>query len=438
MSVLLSLKEVPASKLSGLSNLAGNRIEYTGGEFNFSPVANIVNATGATVTLEPDTAYKITATTSAVTLNANAPASGQWGLEGHIELFVAGTGYVVTGSNVVLANALEPDSVNNCTVRFHDGFAIISVEDHIAGYIVTVNATSGQGSLPYALSVSASEYVAFDASLNGQTLDLAGATTYAGEKHVVGNGYTETIISGGITCTSKTTFSNLSMQDVAVNGGTMTLGDVNIPSGSTVAVSGGGLAIEKVTGLGGIIDLNGDHIVAKNGTYLKGVTITNGGNTTGMMGGAFSAVYGANMTLSDCLISGNKGQTNLQGAGGYIAGQTTVSIAGCTFAAGQYVRMVDSGSTIEFKGSNTFLAAIATNHYSPGAAATILIEEGAMINVTGTTEQYPLYGGSSGKIIVAGGDPSKSFSFINKGGSTVTITGGTYFMIDSAGVVTTN
>ena len=180
MSILLSLKKVPASKLSDLDVLAGNRIEYTNGKFNFSPVANIVNVTGTTVTLEPDTAYKVYATTVPVTLNANPPAPDQWGLEGHIEIFV---------SNVVLANALESDSVNNCSVRFHDGYAIISVEDHVAGYIVTVNASSGAGSLAYGLSTATNEYISIDASLNGQTLDLAGATTYAGKKNVVGNGY---------------------------------------------------------------------------------------------------------------------------------------------------------------------------------------------------------------------------------------------------------
>ena len=232
----------------------GYRLSDDGTSLNFNPVQPIVNVAGGSVTLVPDTAYKMYATTGAVTINANPPASGYWGLESHIELFVGSTGYVVTGSNVVLANALEPDSVNNCTVRFHDGIAIIAVEDHVAGYIVVNGSTSGEGSLYYGITTSTNDYVAFDASLNGSVIPLAGAVA-EGEKHLVGNGYTETTLTGAVNCgTSKFTVANLSLQNVVVNGGVMTLGDAWIPSGSTVAVSGGGLAVEKVTGNGGVID----------------------------------------------------------------------------------------------------------------------------------------------------------------------------------------
>jgi hypothetical protein len=318
----------------GTAYIGGNRINIDGDTISFADIADIVNVTGTSVTLQPDTAYKIYATSQAITLNANPPAAGKWAYEGHLEIFTGGTGYVVTGTNVVLANALEPDAVNNCTVRFHDGIAIIAVEDHVAGYIVVNGSTSGNGSLYYGIATSTNDYVAFDASLNGSVIPLAGAVS-EGEKHVVGNGYTETTLTGAVNCgTSKFTVANLGLNNVQVTGGTMTLGDAYIPSGSTVAVSGGGLAVEKVNGNGGTIDLGGTNVgtIGSGKTMIfDGVTITSGlSSGANVQGGVFtalgtviansctfancSATYGgavalirsgARVTLDNCVMSGN-------------------------------------------------------------------------------------------------------------------------------------
>lgn len=300
---------------------AGYRMEIisgaTIGQVRYMPVETV---TGSSVTMQAGHAYKIYATSAAITLNTETIPANFFGLEGHLEIFVAGTGYVVTGSNVVLANALEPDAVNNCTVRFHDGLAIISVEDHVAGYIVVSATGSTAGTLPYALSSASQEYIAFDASLNGSTFDMGGAVTN-GEKHVVGNGYNETVVSGGINCTSKTTFSNLGMNGVVVSSGTLTMGDVFIPSGATVSVSGGGLAVEKVTGNGGTIDLGGYSIDQRGDVTVSGCTIANGSNSnTG--GGIFLGSTGlATYDFFDCTITGGvTTKTYAPGGGIYIIG----------------------------------------------------------------------------------------------------------------------
>ena len=293
----------------GTSYIGGDRINIAGGTISFVNSADIVNVTGTSVTLQPDTAYKIYATSQAITLNANPPAAGKWAYEGHLEIFTAGTGYIVTGSNVVLANALEPDSVNNCTVRFHDGVAIISVEDHIAGYIVVNGATSGDGSLYYGITTSTNDYVAFDAALNGSVIPLAGAVA-DGEKHLVGNGYAETTLTGAVDCgTSKFTVANLALQDVVVNGGTMTLGDAFIPSGSTVAVNGGGLAIEKVSGNGGVIDLGNAGAYIAGNVNASGVAFTGG---SGGNGGAGAVLYltNGNTVISNCEFRNNSAGNN--------------------------------------------------------------------------------------------------------------------------------
>lgn len=319
--------------------VGGTRIAIGGETISFVNSATIQNVTGTSVTLEPDTAYKITATASAVTLNANVPEAGKWAYEGHAEIFVAGTGYIVTGANVVLANALESDAVNNCVLRFHDGTCIIDVEDHVYGYVVTSISGTTQGTLPYGITSATQEYIAFDATTNGSTIDLSGSTANS-EKHLVGNGYTSTTLTGAVDCgTSKFTVANLALSDVQVTGGTMTLGDAYIPSGSTVAVSGGGLAVEKVVGAGSasVIDLGYDSATQTGGTnascyggIISGVTIGNGRGDYG--GGLY--ISGGITTISDSVISGCYGGSASigQGGGAFYANNAIVSANNVVFS----------------------------------------------------------------------------------------------------------
>jgi hypothetical protein len=326
----ISTANVPQSAITGLAaslaakqdNItAGDLLEFTSGTAlnrkRYMPVFKEAGMSKRSITpaggtasvqalvLEPGNAYQVNAVSASkwfATTASFKESSEQWGLESHIELFVAGTGYVRTDTNVVLANALEPDAVNNCTVRFHDGLAIISVEDHVAGYIVVSATGSTAGTLAYGLGSSTQGYAAFDATVDGQTLDMGGAVTN-GEKHVVGNGYNDTIVTGGVSCTSKTTFANLGMVNVSVLGGTMTLGDVFIPQGGTVSVSGGGLAIEKAVGSGGVIDLGGTNVAVSSGTTAtaSGCTFSGG---SGSRGGAIDGLK-ATVLLTNCDFAGN-------------------------------------------------------------------------------------------------------------------------------------
>lgn len=431
----------------------------------------ITNVTGASVTMQPGEAYVIQSTTAAVTINTTTVPANQYGLESHLEIFVANTGYVVTGSNVVLAQALEPDSVNNCTVRFHDGMAIISVEDHVAGYIVTVNAASGAGSLNYGLATASNGYISINASLNGQTLDLGGVVTSAGEKHVVGNGYTDTVISGGISCTSKTTFSNLTIDGVSILGGTATLGDVYIPSGATVAVSGGGLAVEKVTGAGSesVIDLGSSNVVISSGVkaYASGCTfsggsaaqggcfnVANGGKLvlsgvtvtgcTATYGGVFRGSGTENVSAYNCVFSGNSGAS---GGVAYAVGQYYFD--GCTFSgnsntaalsasivyAAATAQITFNGCTLdgqiynnganvkEIYAGSCALPGLVT---ARGATAQVLISAGATLNMTGNTN-VAVISGANGVIVGSNNNgtfvATGSATVINSAGATVTISG---------------
>lgn len=441
------------------SYVGGERIAIAGETISFVNSADIVNVTGTIVTLQPDTAYKIYATSQAITLNANPPAAGKWAYEGHIELFVAGAGYVQTGSNVVLANALEPDSVNNCTVRFHDGIAIIAVEDHVAGYIVVNGSTAGSGSLAYGIATSTNDYVAFDASLNGQTIPLAGAVS-EGEKHVVGNGYTETAITGAVNCgTSKFTVANLSLDDVQVTGGVMTLGDAYIPSGSTVAVSGGSIAVEKVTGNGGVIDLGGTFIQEKNKIFsANGLSFVKGSLETGT-GGAFFINQGNSGTFTNCTFTSNGAARG--GAIGTIGGKLVLS--GCSFAYNSasniwggacffrsgtvYMRECTFEHNSSTKGiAATFLSAsLATiRDCTFGGEQTIQVNDGSTVSLAGSNKIDKIDTNNSGTVILTSGASINLTSSIapNGGiqvvGGTCTVNGvtvepGTYTSIVSSG-----
>lgn len=506
----VSVANVPTSAVAGLDTQltgisasvagkqdaisAGYRMELSGTTLSQARYFPIESPTSATITLQAGHAYKIQATAGSKTLTAETIPANQFGLEGHAEIFIANTGLIKTTSSVFLANALKPDAVNNCTVRFHDGYAIISVEDHIAGYIVMVNATSGSGSLNYALGVS-TEYISVDASLNGQTLDLAGAVTN-GEKHVVGNGYTETIISGGINCTSKTTLSNLAADGVIVSSGTLTLGDVYIPSGATVSVSGGGLAVEKVTGNGGTIDLGGTNVTVPSGatasacTFVGGSGSPNGGAFRGDAGtvvlnkctvtscyannggailassgsltscvisGNSALYYGgglriANLDMANCTITGNTAGYGYGGGGVCVAAGNTANATSC-IVSGNVDRMINNtdvpcdynvyGSVFVDGGT---VGTIRLNGGTVSFAGIVCVDEvipytssgsgGFVTLASGTT--LDLSGNTNATPINPGGSVivNGSCQVITSAGTTVSIAGGTYTKINNDG--TTN
>jgi len=440
---------------------AGFHTEIAGGTVGQARYWAIEAVTGATVTLQAGHAYKASATTSALTLSAESVAANTIGQDGYIEIFVAGTGYVHAVPGVVaLAGPLEPNAVNNCRIEFRDGLVTVTPENFLAGYIVVSSSGTATGSLPYGISSATQEYIAFDASLNGTTIDLSGSTAN-GEKHIVGNSYADTILTGAVNCgTSKFTVANLSLNNVSVSGGMMTLGDAFIPSGSTVAVSGGGLAIERVSGDGGTIDLaratnigaelpvyasnvnltggttmqngglfyvansntitmsgcsvygnhaasNGGAIVATLGTGVELVSCTLTGNSAGGYGGAVRVNNGASCNLIACVVSGNTdsvGRYDINTVGG------TVSIAGSTIGGVN----LQSG-VVELSGSNSIGAVTAVGQAKIGSA---VIQSGAIVTLAGSID--PGSGGVTfapgGATIIPGGSSASAYML---GGMTV-------------------
>ena len=406
---------------------AGFGTEIAGGTVAQARYVPVETISGSSVTMQAGHAYTVYATTSAVTLDCELIPADKYGLDAHLEVFVAATGYIVAGTNVVLNSPLEPDAVNNCQVRFHDGLAIINVIDHIAGYVVLAASGSTAGTLPYALASASQDYVSFDASLDGLTIDMGGAVTNS-EKHVVGRGYTSTTLTGSVSCTSKTTFAALAMSGAVVTGGTMTLGDVFVAS---VAVSGGALVLEKVVGSGGVIDL-GDSTSAVIPSYLavtvSGVDFVDGRHTahsvfrvtnsatfsrcgfyrnTGVTGGG-ALVDGGTASYISCTISGN---TAANGAGIYIgqSSGTYADIRACSIVNNTSGGIIAYGNT---------LTDIADSVVSNNANYDVRII-GGVVNVSGGTIGLALTSG--GTMTLAG---NVAIAQASGGAGSVTISSG--------------
>jgi len=399
-----------------------------------------IPANSTTVTLEPGKAYKIDATTTSKTLNISAFDAGKWGRESHIELFVANTGYVHVGENVTLKDALEPDAVNNCTVRFHDGHAVISVEDHVEAYMVNTTETSSStaGTLAYGIKQTGDTYkfIGFRSELNDSVVPTGGATATV-VKHFVGNGAdVGPTISGAIKLNANGTFRDCKLDGLVISGGTATLGNVSIPNGATVSIAGGGLAIEKVNGNGASINLGSTNIAVSSGStsYISGCTISGG---RAAYGGAF--VVNGTVNLTDCQVVGNsatgsggafyiqRGTVNLTSTltsnnlatGGaafsYIRGGT-MTFTDCPGLAGTIDTDASTSNVLVFNGSNRF-----STMRTAGTTAknlTVLIQPGAIIDLTGFTTANVFNTLSSGISF------GSNVTVINSAGSTVSLNGG--------------
>ena len=201
---------------------AGYRTDLSGNTVSQLRYMDIETVSGATITFLAGHAYKIQATDTKKLVTETIPAN-KFGLEGHAEIFVTDTGFITTADNVVLVDALEPNAVNNCTLRFHDGMCLISVEDHVAGYIVRTTAASGTGSLNAALIDTSKEYISVDASLNEHTLEFNSATNTV-TKHFVGNGVSNTLVEGSVIINADLTLTECTVRPFSVSGtGTFTV-----------------------------------------------------------------------------------------------------------------------------------------------------------------------------------------------------------------------
>lgn len=363
--------------------------------------------TSPAVTIASGLSYKLNASTGTHQLTVDTCPAGYDGRDAIIRIRLGGTGVIQAVAPLQLGGALIPYAVNNCVVRFRDGEAVLLVEDTLSGYVVTVNSGTGEGSLPYGLAANGVPYIAFSPSTDGTPIDLSGSTTAAEEVTVVGNGYEETILTGSITCTSKTIVANLALSDVQIMGGTLTLGDAYIPQGSTLTVSSGGLAVEKVNGNGGTIDLGGKAIPPAALIQVSGVTLTNGlttaQSTNNGSGGVFRLDSGS-VGVSNAAFVANS--STVLGACAYIRNGATMTVANtvlnnnnCSVNAGCfYTNGVLNISSCTFSSNTAKRGGIL--YVGDNGHVTITDSEITSCNATGLGGAVALYGNNADLTLV--------------------------------------
>jgi len=393
---------------------------------------------GSTVTLAPGCAYRANAVSGTTVIKTETLLSNWVGKDGFIQILLSGTGNILTYPYVTLNGELTRNAVNNCSVKFHGGIAVINVDDHYFGYLVKPNSTY---TLTYGLQNFSIDYISFDYEWKGQVVPMDAQTASSKSKYVVGNGYTETIVSGGITCNGPVSFSNLGMEDVGISGGTPSLADVQIQTGATVLISNGAVDLSKVNG--GTVNANGHPVYVVNGAYIDGTTICSCYNTSN------GGLTLNNATLISCTITGN----TCAGAAAHtlVPYNKTAFLSNCVTSGhtlnGYYRFTIQSGANLVFKdsvmndiftltsggsvtlvGSNRisgFIEAAMNNANNKGV---VYISSGAIVDMTTNANSNAIY--PIGGIVVDGG-----CTIINSAGTSSTITGGTYSKITNAGVV---
>ena len=178
------------------------------------------------------------------------------------------------------------------------------------------------------------------------------ATVPVVDKNIITNEY-EPVFGGTFTVSAGGTLTiDENNKKTTMGGATLSLVDAVVPKGATVAVSGGGLTIEKVTG-SGTIDLGHTNIAQGSGAnfsatdcIITGGSATNGGvfgldrsiltfrgltlsgNSASSNGGVANSFKG-DTTFTDCNFVDN----HADGFGGAVAGNSaTYHFSSCTFS----------------------------------------------------------------------------------------------------------
>ena len=234
------------------------------------------------------------------------------------------------------------------------------------------------------------------------------------------------VVGGG--AAGKLTLAALTASNLVVgSGGAVTLGDVFVQQ---IAVSGGGLAVEKVTGNGGTIDLGGTNVsVSSGGTaYASGCTFSGGSATSGgaingtadligvIVSGNTAAFGGGiattkKVTLTSCFVSGNVAASRGNDLWGF---QGAYDITGSTVGDIQ----LGGGAVVTLVGSND-INTIAP--YTSASYGSVTLTSGAILDLTGNSNSTPINPGggiafaSGGATVLydSGGNGSASSAFID-------------------------
>lgn len=282
----------------------------------------------------------------------------------------------------------------------------------IAGNVTSVTTATGTGagSLQYALT-SGTKYAKLANNLVASAT-FAAATNIV-NKDIVTSEY-QKVLGGTYSVSSGAVLTvNEATKTATIGGAQLKLVDAEIPSGATVSVSGGGLAVEKVSGNGGVIDLDGyptsvgytfrasgvtvfgglsrDGVAAfrlanhqYNGTF-ESCTFAGCSNGTGL-GGAVYQGSASQITYDGCVFVNNAVKFPVYGAAVYLYGASPKNVAvfkDCTFEAEQTVIVREVFDSAVFQGTNKTLSFVQ-------GSGTVTLTSGAILDLTGNTNATPI------------------------------------------------
>lgn len=238
--------------------------------------------------------------------------------------------------------------------------------DFIASYRVITATGTEDGSLYYGLSSSnPTSVIRVSAALNGTPLELNGASPSA-PKTVIGNGSSNTALTGALTTRNDTQLEELALSDVTITGGTLHILDGVTVSGGTLSVNANVRAVFE----GGSISPDGTVRKESSQTYLYPLDVNGSG-------GAFDFCGNGPMALPDSVVTDK--QWNMRNVvfknanGGSYAGAllvrsgVTATIESCVFSG---CSSVNGGAITTFsKGVVDVSATTFTNCYAPTGGA---------------------------------------------------------------------
>lgn len=334
---------------------------------------DVITTSGGTVTLAPDSFYKIDATSGAVTINTTEVPAGKWGRDSYIELDKAGSDSVIFGNNIQIRGELSDNTTTLGHICFRSGAAIVYIEESIPNNIYTVVAAdgTGAGTMQYGIEQTGSKYqnIYFDSSLNSSVVST-GEGSASEVKNFIGNGKAVgPTISGGIQLTSGY-FKDCKLGGLVIAAGTAFIDEtVDIPSGETLALSGGKLSFSSVSATGGTIDFG------STGMNIAGATVTAGGiQFTGGTSSTRFGVTNGRLILESCSMSG---AASTYTSGDVFVQSTTgiLELKGCT--AGLVTLL--KGGSVTLDGTNNIR--FIQNINSPNSGY-VIISSGAVVSNT--------------------------------------------------------
>lgn len=227
----------------------------------------------------------------------------------------------------------------------------LTIKENTVHTVLNAN-DDGPGSLRQIVNNACpGDTVSFDASLDGTPIVLtSGYIVLINDITILGNGISNTIIDGNGT----------SRIFYVYNGATVSIEDISIQNGYTLATNGAGIAVDDAT-----INLEnvkimqceaGDYTLA-GALYLGNAeaTVKNcvfSGNYAGGSGGAIYQIYGGSLSIINTLISGNV--TVQDGGGIYAPYPSNIELVNVTIS-GNYAENTYGGIMDGFTAHNTII-----------------------------------------------------------------------------------